>query len=275
MVYIIANIGINHNGSIDDCKKLILIAKQSGAHFVKIQKRNPDICIPESQKNIMKSTQWGEMTYLEYKHKIEFNEDQIKELLKYSKEIGIIFFASVWDIDSLLLMRKYTAHVKIPSAMITDIELLKAARDNFKFVIISTGMSTESEIENAVLASEPDIILHTNSTYPCPVEDLNLRYIEHLQNKYGHYSYIGYSGHENILLPTYIAVGMNINIVERHITLDKTLWGSDQSCSLEPHELKELITNIKIIEKCIKYKPQNRILCESEFIKKNYYGNNI
>ena len=122
-LFLIAEIGINHNGSIDDCKKLILIAKQSGAHFVKIQKRNPDICIPESQKNIMKSTQWGEMTYLEYKHKIEFNEEQIKELLKYSKEIGIIFFASVWDMDSLLLMRKYTAHVKIPSAMITDLEL--------------------------------------------------------------------------------------------------------------------------------------------------------
>ena len=149
-VKVIAEIGINHNGSIEKCKELIMLAKVAGADFVKIQKRNPDLCVPEEQKTKMRKTPWGEMTYLEYKHKLEFSEDQIKELCEYSKEIGIDFFASVWDVDSAKLMAKYTRIAKLGSASITDVKLCRVTRELFDTVIISTGMSTEEEIDEAV-----------------------------------------------------------------------------------------------------------------------------
>ena len=178
---IISEIGINHNGDLDLCKKMIMASKVAGCNYVKIQKRNPDVCVPENQKNKIKQTPWGEITYLEYKHKIEFSEEQIKELFNYCKEIDIELFASVWDIDSAKLMRKYTHIVKIGSACITDLELCKCVRETFDFVIISTGMSTEKEIEQCLDVCDADVIMHTNSTYPCPEEDLNLRYIEWLK----------------------------------------------------------------------------------------------
>ena len=171
MVKIIAEIGINHNGSMDECKKMIMLSKVSGCDYVKIQKRNPDQCVPEKQKSVMRKTPWGEMTYLEYKYKLEFNEEQIKELCDYSREIGIEFFASVWDLDSVALMSKYTRIVKLGSPVINNLELLKATRKAFDFVIMSTGMSTEEEIESAVEACKPEVIMHTNSTYPWPSEE--------------------------------------------------------------------------------------------------------
>ena len=184
MVKIISEVGINHNGSIEKCKELIMLSKVSGADYVKIQKRNPDVCVPEHQKTKMRKTPWGEMTYLEYKHRMEFSEEQIKELCEYSQSIGIEFFASVWDLDSVKVMSKYTKIAKLGSASINDLELCKATRKAFDVVIISTGMSTEEEIDAAVEASKPDVIMHTNSTYPCPVEDLNLRYMEHMKEKW-------------------------------------------------------------------------------------------
>lgn len=268
MVNIISEIGINHNGSIELCKELIMLSKVAGADFVKIQKRNPDICVPEHQKNKLKNTPWGEMKYIDYKWKIEFTEEQIKELCEYSNQIGITFFASVWDTDSAKLMSKYTKIAKIGSASITDIELCKLTRELFDFVIISTGMSTEEEIENAVTYSKPDVIMHTNSTYPCKVEDLNLRYIEHLKEKYGNHSEIGYSGHEYGLVTTYASVALGSTWIERHITLDRNMWGSDQQSSIEPSGLIKLVKGIKDIEKAIQYKPGPRIQFESENIKK-------
>ena len=267
MVKIISEIGINHNGSIDECKKLINLSKIAGVDYVKIQKRNPDVCVPENQKSKKKITPWGEMTYLEYKWKIEFNEEQIKELCEYSKSIGIDFFASVWDIDSVNLMSKYTKIGKIGSASITDLELCKAARDAFDLLIISTGMSTEEEIEKCVNVCNPDVIMHTNSTYPCPTEDLNLRYIEHLKNKWTTKE-IGYSGHEYGLITTYAAVALGAIWVERHITMDRTLWGSDHSSSIEPDGLIKLVKGIRAIEKAIQYPPGDRKEFESENIKK-------
>ena len=142
MVKIIAEIGINHNGSIEECKKMMMLAKVSGCDFAKIQKRNPDICVPNQQKNVEKDTPWGKMSYLDYKKKIEFNEDQIKELFEYAKSIDLEFFASVWDLDSVRLMSKYTKYVKLGSPVINNIDLLKASRACFDFVIMSTGMST-------------------------------------------------------------------------------------------------------------------------------------
>ena len=268
MVKIISEIGINHNGSMDICKKMILLSKVAGADYVKIQKRNPDVCIPEDQKNKMRKTPWGTMTYLEYKKHIEFNEEQIKELVDFSNELNITFFASVWDLDSVKIMSKYTKIAKIGSASINDLELCKATRKAFDFVIISTGMSTEEEIEAAVEASKPDVIMHTNSTYPCPPEDLNLNYIKYLQEKWGNQAEIGYSGHEYGLVTTYAAVAIGSSWIERHITLDRNMWGSDHSSSIEPDGLIKLVKGIRSIEKATKYEPGPRKQFEGENAKK-------
>ena len=257
MVKIISEIGINHNGSIELCKELIILSKVAGADYVKIQKRNPDACVPEHQKIKRKETPWGEMSYLEYKYRMEFNEEQIKELCEYSKSLGITFFASVWDVDSAKLMAKYTRIGKLGSASITDNELCKVTRELFDFVIISTGMSTEEEVEAAVEAAKPDVILHTNSTYPCPVEDLNLRYIEHLKTKYPDVE-IGWSGHEYGLVTSFAAVAMGATWVERHVTLDRNMWGSDQKSSIEPSGLIKLVKGIRDIEKATQYEPGPR-----------------
>ena len=263
----IAEIGINHNGDIEICKNLIYCAKISGFKYVKIQKRNPDVCVPEHQKNKIRDTPWGEMTYLDYKKKIEFDEKQIQELVKYSNEIDIIFFSSVWDKDSVDLMAKYTKIGKIPSALITDLDLCSYARKNFDKLIISTGMSTEKEIETCINTCNPDIIMHSNSTYPCPVEDLNMKYITWLKEKYPKKE-IGYSGHESGIVTTLISVPLGATWIERHVTMDKTMWGSDQKASLDIQEMFELIQNIKIIEASCKYEPQERIQFEKENIKK-------
>lgn len=257
MVKIIAEVGINHNGSMELAKELIMLSKVAGADYVKIQKRNPDVCVPEHQKSKRRNTPWGEMSYIEYKYKIEFDEEQIKELCEYSKSIGIEFFASVWDKDSVELMAKYTTIGKMASASITDLELCKYARDHFDTLIISTGMSTEEEIEACVEACKPDVIMHTNSTYPCPVEDLNLRYINWLQEKYPD-AEIGWSGHEYGLVTSFASVAMGATWVERHITLDRGMWGSDQKSSVEPSGLIKLVKGIRDIEKATQYEPAPR-----------------
>ena len=265
---IIAEIGINHNGSIDKCKELMMLAKISGCDYAKIQKRNPDVCVPEKQKNKPKSTPWGDMTYLEYKHKIEFNEEQIKELYEFSKTIDLKFFASVWDKDSVDVMCKYTNIGKLGSASITDLKLCKAAREAFDVLIVSTGMSTEEEIKMCVDACNPDVIMHTNSTYPCPVEDLNLKYIDWLKKKYTNKE-IGWSGHEYGLVTTFASVAMGATWVERHITLNRNMWGSDQKSSIEPSGLFKLVKGIRDIEKATQYEAGPRRLFAGEESKRN------
>ena len=262
----IAEIGINHNGDIELCKKLISIASASNCDYVKIQKRNPDVCVPESQKSVIRSTPWREMTYLDYKKKLEFNETQIEELVEFSKSMGITFFASIWDTDSVDLMSKYTKVGKIPSALITDEKLCAYAKSKFEFLIVSTGMSTEEEICKCISVCDPDVIMHTNSTYPCPVEDLNLNYIRHLKEKYPTKE-IGYSGHEYGLVTTFAAYALGADWIERHITLDQSMWGSDQSSSVEPSGLFKLVKGLKSIEMAMKYPPQERILFDKEKTK--------
>ena len=273
MVKIISEIGINHNGSIEKCKELIMLSKVAGADYVKIQKRNPDVCVPEHQKSKRRMTPWGEMSYLEYKYRIEFSEEQIKELVEYSNNLGINFFASVWDKDSVDVMAKYTRMAKIGSASITDLELCKYAREKFNFLIISTGMSTEQEIDNCINTCNPDVIMHTNSTYPCPVGDLNLRYIERMKLKWGpkseQGSEIGYSGHEYGLVTTFAAVAMGCTWVERHVTLDRNMWGSDQKSSIEPSGLIKLVKGIRDIELATKYEPGPRLIFKGEQFKRN------
>lgn len=258
MVYIISEIGINHNGSVDEAKKMISQSVLAGCDYVKFQKRNPDVCVPEKQKHVMRKTPWGEMTYLDYKKKIEFDEEQVKDLLEYSKKLNVVLFASVWDMDSVDLMSKYTSISKIPSALITDLELCRYARSKFDKLIVSTGMSSEEEIFQCIDACNPDVIMHTNSTYPCPVEDLNLRYIEYLKQKYPEKD-IGYSGHEYGLVTTFATIPMGATWIERHFTMDREQWGSDHKSSIEPCGLIKLVKGIRDIEKAIRYVPGPRI----------------
>jgi N-acetylneuraminate synthase len=264
---IIAEIGINHNGSTAICKRLIDVAFVAGCNFVKIQKRTPELCVPDHQKNKTRETPWGTLTYIEYKQKIEFTEEQIQELINYSENKNMQFFASVWDKPSIDIMSKYTNLGKIPSALITDLDLCQYARHKFNKLIISTGMSTEQEIENCIKLCDPDIIMHTNSTYPCPVEELNLNYIKWLKNKWPQKD-IGYSGHEYGLVTTFAATAIGVSWIERHITLDHSMWGSDHLSSLEPSGLFKLVKGIRDIEKSLGPKPSPRQLYQSELYKK-------
>ncbi len=268
MVKIIAEIGINHNGSVETCKKMMFMAKMAGVDYVKIQKREPDVCVPEDQKGKMKDTPWGRMTYLEYKKKIEFDEKQISELFSYAEEIGVELFASVWDIPSVDFMARFTKIGKIPSALITDLELCKYAREKFELLMVSTGMSTEEEIDECIKACNPEVIMHTNSCYPAKYEELNLQYILWLKVKYPN-KQIYWSGHEYGLVTTFAAVGMGIDGIERHICLSHEDWGSDQSSSVEiVPGLFKLVRGVRDIEKAIQYQPQPRILFEAELAKK-------
>ena len=247
-VKIIGEIGINHNGNIEICKKIIDAAVLAGCDYVKFQKRNPDVCVPEEQKSKLKSTPWGEMTYLDYKYKVEFEKNEYDIIDEYCKEKGISWFASVWDKDSVDFMSCYNNISKIPSALITNKELVEYARSKFDYLIISTGMSTEEEIEKAVEFCNPDAIMHTNSTYPSPINELNLEYI-HWLKKYG--KEVGYSGHEYGLVTTFATIPMGVTWIERHITLDRTMWGSDQLASVEPAGLIKLVKGIRDIEKAL------------------------
>jgi len=257
-VKIIGEIGINHNGDLSLCKKIIDSAILAGCDYVKFQKRNPDICVPEHQKNIIKDTPWGKMTYLEYKYKVEFGKEEYDEIDRYCKEKNIKWFASVWDSDSVNFMAQYTDIAKIPSALITDKELSAYAREKFNYLIISTGMSTEEEIEQCVSNCSPDVIMHTNSTYPSPIDELNLEYITWLKNKYK--KEVGYSGHEYGLVTTFATIPLGVTWVERHITLDRTMWGSDQVASVEPAGLFKLVKGIRDIEKSLGGNYERQIL---------------
>lgn len=250
-VYTIGEIGINHNGSLDIAKKLIDAAKDAGLDSVKFQKREPEVCVPRDQWEKMRDTPWGRMSYIDYKRRMEFGQAEFDEIDRYCKSLGIQWFASCWDVPSVEFMTRYEmcAH-KIASACLTDNDLLLAVRRTGLPVIASTGMSTPLEIAAGVesLGREQLCIAHSTSTYPCPVEELNLRMISTLKREYPDHP-IGYSGHESGLAPSIAAVAIGATFVERHITLDRTMWGTDQSASLEPDELKTLVTEVRTLEK--------------------------
>ncbi len=247
--YIIAEIGINHNGSLETAKKLIDIAALSGCDAVKFQKRNPDVCVPEHQKSKMRETPWGTMTYLDYKYKVEFEKEEYDEIDRYCREKGVQWSASPWDIDSLKFLMEYDIPwLKIPSAMITNEKLMKACAATGKKIIFSVGMSTLGEADQAVkwLEGSEIVMLHCNSTYPAPLEDLNLSCIKTLKERYD--CEIGYSGHEFRLGTTVAAVYLGATYLERHITLDRTMWGSDHMASVEPQGLIKLVKGVRELE---------------------------
>jgi len=247
-VFIIAEIGINHNGDVGLAKKLIDVAVKAGCSAIKFQKRNPELCVPDNQKNVIRETPWGMMTYLEYRYRVEFGDEQYKEIDKYCKDKEILWFASCWDTDSVDFIERFNPPCyKIPSACLTDKNYLLYIRSKGRLMLLSTGMSTMKQIEKAVvlLGEQNLIICHSTSTYPCENEDLNIRMINTLGKKFN--VPIGYSGHEVGLIPTVAAVCMGAVLVERHITLARAMWGTDQSASVEPQGIERLVKYITVL----------------------------
>jgi N-acetylneuraminate synthase len=250
--FIIAEIGLNHNGDVKLAKKLIDAAALAGCDAVKFQKRTPELCVPPAQRDIPRETPWGIMTYLEYRHRVEFGEREYADLDRYCREKGMIWFASCWDEPSVDFIDRFApACYKVASASLTDGPLLEHTRATDRPIIISTGMSTIEEIDAAVARLDPDrlLIAHATSTYPCVPEELNLRTIGTLKQRYN--APIGYSGHEVGLQTTCAAVCLGARFVERHITLDRAMWGSDQAASVEPGGFARLVRDIRTIERAL------------------------
>jgi N-acetylneuraminate synthase len=248
-VYVIGEIGLNHNGDVEIAKRLIDVAVESGAQAVKFQKRTPEIATPEHMRDVPRETPWGTMTYIDYRRRVEFGEAEYLEIASYAMRAGIDWFASPWDVPSVEFLERLdvVAH-KVASASLTDLELLDALAATGKPIILSTGMSTIDEIDRAVetLGSEPLVIMHATSSYPMPPEEANIRMIETLRVRYPGVP-IGYSGHERGLQISLAAVTLGAVAVERHITLDRAMWGSDQAASLEPQGFEHLVRDIRII----------------------------
>jgi len=251
--YIIAEIGINHNGDLRIARQMIDAAVHAGVDAVKFQKRTPEIATPPEQRGQMRETPWGYISYLDYRYKVEFGEEQYREIDRYCKEKGIAWMVSVWDQDSVDFMEQFnTPAYKIPSASLTDFDLIRKARATGKPLILSSGMSTMEQIHQGVkIAGEKDLLLmHCTSTYPCEPEELNLKMIETLRREFPDIP-IGYSGHEVGLVPTAVAVALGACMVERHLTLDRAMWGSDQAASVEPWGFETLVKYIRVTERSI------------------------
>jgi N-acetylneuraminate synthase len=228
--YVIAEIGLNHNGDVDIAKKLIDVAARAGADAVKFQKRTPEISTPEHMRDVPRETPWGVMSYLDYRRRVEFGRDEYVEIGDHATMLGLDWFASPWDVPSVHFLEELNvvAH-KVASASLTDTELLVALRETGKPVILSTGMSTIEQIDRALDTLGTDRVVLMRDRYPgVPV---------------------GYSGHERGLQISLAAVAIGAVAVERHITLDRTMWGSDHAASLEPTGLEHLVRDIRVIER--------------------------
>ncbi len=250
--YIVAEVGINHNGDLELARRLVDAALWAGVDAVKFQKRTPELCVPPEQQDKMRETPWGYISYLEYRHKVEFGDQEYAEIDRHCSERGVSWFASVWDEPSVDFLEAYDPICyKIPSAALTDHALLRKVRSTGRPVILSTGMSTMEQIEAAVevLGTEDLLITHATSTYPCEPDELNLRMIETLREHFP--CPIGYSGHEVGLVPSAVAVALGACLVERHITLDRAMWGSDQAASVEPGGFAKLVKYIRVTEQAL------------------------
>ena len=250
--YVIAEIGINHNGDLEVAKKLIDAASLAGCDAVKFQKRTPELCVPPEQREIPRETPWGVMTYMEYRYRTEFGQEEYAEIDRYCAEKDIAWFASCWDEKSVDFIEGFEpVCYKIASASLTDEVLLSRLQSTGRPLILSTGMSTAEQIRATVsrLGLDKLLLAHSTSTYPCKPEELNLRMVQTLQEEFD--CPIGYSGHEVGLQTTLAAVVLGATFVERHITLDRAMWGSDQAASVEPWGLMRLVRDIRTIEKAL------------------------
>lgn len=247
--YVIAEIGINHNGSLELAKRLIRQAVDAGCDAVKFQKRTVEICVPLDQRDLIRQTPWGQMTYIQYRHKVEFGKHEYQEIDAMCRSVGIDWFASCWDEEAVDFMEQFdTPCYKIASASLTDDGLLRRTRATGRPILMSTGMSTIEQVDHAVeiVGKSQLALMHTCSAYPAQYDELNLRTIETLRDRYG--VIVGYSGHETGIATTVAAVAMGASMVERHITTDRSLWGSDQAASLESNGLNRLVRDIRLVE---------------------------
>ncbi|RAJ71721.1 sialic acid synthase SpsE [Streptomyces sp. Amel2xB2] len=252
-VYVTGEIGINHNGELENAFALIDAAAEAGCDAVKFQKRTPEVCTPRDQWDVERDTPWGRMTYIDYRHRVEFDEDGYRAIAEHCAKRGIDWFASPWDVESVAFLEKFGVPAyKVASASLTDDELLRAMRATGRTVILSTGMSTPRQIRHAVevLGSANIVLCHATSTYPAQAGELNLRMIHTLEREFPNVP-IGYSGHETGLQTTLAAVALGACFVERHITLDRAMWGSDQAASVEPGGLQRLVRDIRTIEESL------------------------
>src|SRR5258708_4322326 len=249
-VYIIAEIGINHNGSLDIAKKLIDEAVIAGCDAVKFQKRTPELCTPKDQWHLERDTPWGRMTYINYRNMVELGFDEYTVIDEYCREKGIDWFVSCWDEVAVDFMEQFNPGVyKFASASLTDHPLIAKVRQTGRPYILSTGMSTMDEIRDAVdkFGTDNLMIAHSTSAYPCPPQELNLRMVETLREMYPD-TPVGYSGHETGLATTVAAVALGASFVERHFTLDRAMWGSDHAASVEPQGMQKLVRDIRDVE---------------------------
>lgn len=251
-VYFVAEVGINHNGDIELARKLIDAAADAGCDAVKFQKRTPELCVPPDQRHLVRETPWGLISYLEYRHRIEFGFEHYRQIDEHCRQRRIHWFASPWDEPSVDFLEQFhPVAYKIPSAALTDRGLRHRVRETGRPIILSTGMSTLRQVREAVadLPNDRLILMHTTSTYPCKAEELNLRVIQALAKEFN--VPIGYSGHETGLQATLAAVALDAKVIERHITLDRAMWGTDQGASVEPHGISRLVRDIRIIEQAL------------------------
>jgi len=251
--YIIAELGINHNGSIDLVRQLIDAAVDAGCDAVKFQKRTPELSVPRDQWQIERDTPWGRLTYIDYRRRVELGQAEYADITRYCRQRNVDWFASCWDETSVDFIEQFGPPVyKAASASLTDLPLLAKMKSTGKPLILSTGMSTLEEISAAVKSLGQDnlLIAHSTSAYPCKVEELNIRMIKTLKREYPSIP-VGYSGHETGLVPTCVAVAMGACFVERHITLDRAMWGTDQSASVEVGGLRRLVVYIRETEQCL------------------------
>jgi N-acetylneuraminate synthase len=252
-VFVIAELGINHNGSLDVAKRMIDGAVLAGCNAVKFQKRTPELCVPRDQWYLERDTPWGRMAYIEYRHRIELGAREYVEIDAYCRDRNVQWFASCWDEESVDFMEQFDPPCyKAASASLTDHALLRKMKSTGRPLIMSTGMSTMTEIDAAVAVVGRDdlLIAHSTSSYPCPVDAVNLRMIDTLRLRFPDCP-IGYSGHETGLSPTWAAVSMGACFVERHLTLDRAMWGTDQAASVEVTGFIRLVANIRDIEQAL------------------------
>jgi N-acetylneuraminate synthase len=250
--FVIAEIGINHNGDLAIAKRLIDTAVMAGCDAVKFQKRTPELCVPPGHHDIPRETPWGVMSYLEYRKRIEFGEAEYTEIDTYCRDKGIIWLASCWDEPSVEFIERFDPPChKVASACLTDRSLLEVISATGRPVILSTGMSTMDEIRSAaeLFDREKLLVAHSTSSYPCRNDELNLQMIQTLAAEFG--VPVGYSGHEIGLQATIAAVALGACFAERHITLDRAMWGTDQAASVEPWGLMRLVRDIRVIEQAL------------------------
>jgi N-acetylneuraminate synthase len=248
--FVIAETGINHNGELDLARELVDVAHAAGCDAVKFQKRTPELCVPEGERDRVKETPWGDLTYLDYRQRIELGEDEYAEVDRHCRDRGILWFASAWDEPSVDFLERFDPGChKVPSAALTDHSLLRRLKETGRPLIVSTGMSTMDQIDAAVEMLGDDVpwaLMHATSAYPAATGEINLRMIGVLRDRFD--CVVGYSGHEVGLQVSLAAVAMGASLLERHVTLDRAMWGTDQAASVEPGGLERLVRDVRVIE---------------------------